>query len=259
MNQPRRYALPALVLPAAVLLGIPSAFADGLEDAPETYPGLGVGIGVAVQNRPYKDIDSETLVLPVLSYENRWIRIGGLGLDLKLGSAGPVSFSIGARYSLSGYDEGDAPILGGMADREGGLWIGPSVAWRTGFADVTAEALGDASGKSKGAQFRLTVDRSFQSGAFRFTPRVAAIWRDRKYNDYYYGVRAEEVRADRPFYAGRAGTDVEIGLRTSYALARQHSLFLDVSATGYSNAVKESPLVDQSSSTGIRLGYLYRF
>jgi outer membrane scaffolding protein for murein synthesis (MipA/OmpV family) len=239
---------------------MPSAFAAGETDvADPAYPGWGIGSGAAVQSRPYKDIGNKTSVLPVLSFENRWVRIGGLGADLKLGSAGPVSFALGARYSLSGYEADDAPILNGMAERKGGLWIGPSATWRTGYADIAAEALGDASGNSKGAQFRLTVDRSFQSGAFRFTPRVAAIWHDKKYNDYYYGVRAEEARIGRPFYEGRASTDMEIGLRTNYSLTRQHSLFLDVSATRYGKGVKDSPLVDTSSSAGVRMGYLYRF
>jgi len=244
----------ASLFAALLLLAASSARAD---DAPP--PGWGIGIAAGVQTRPYKDIDTETRVLPLLSYENRWVRIAGLGADLKLGSAGPVSFALGARYALNGYSADDAPILNGMEDRKGGLWLGPSAVWRNGVVDVSAEVLGDVSGHSKGTQFRLALDRSFTSGAFRFTPRVAAIWRDKKYNDYYYGVRADEVRADRPFYEGKASTDIEIGLRSAYALSRQHSLFLDVSATSFGKGVKDSPLVDRSSQGGVRVGYLYRF
>lgn len=251
----RSISLPLAPLAAALLvLGLSTARAD--EPAPT---GWGIGLGVGTQTRPYKDIGTETRVLPVLSYENRWVRIAGLGVDLKLGSTGPVSFALGARYSLGGYDQDDAPILNGMQDRKGGVWLGPSATWRNGIVDVSAELQGDVSGNSKGTQFRLALDRSFTSGALRFTPRVAAIWRDRKYNDYYYGVRADEVRADRPFYEATASTDVEIGLRTGYALSRQHSLFLDVSATALGKGAKDSPLVDRSTLGSVRLGYLYRF
>jgi MipA family protein len=246
---------PVLALASVALFATPGAFAA---DQP-SYPGPGIGIGVAVQSRPYKDADSETRVLPVLSYENRWVRVAGLGLDLKLGSAGPVSFALGARYAFNGYEAGDAPILAGMAERKGGLWVGPSVAWRGDFADVSAEVLGDASGHSKGTQVRLGVDRSFQSGAVRLTPRVAAIWRDKKYNDYYWGVRATEVRTDRPFYQASAGTDMEVGLRTAYLLSREQSVFFDVSATAYGRGEKNSPLVDTRGTVGVRMGYLYRF
>jgi len=256
VNLPHRPTSLPLALLFAVLF-LAAASSTRADDAPPS--GWGIGIAAGVQTRPYKDIGTETRVLPVLSYENSWVRIAGLGVDLKLGSAGPVWFALGARYSLGGYDQDDAPILNGMQDRKGGVWLGPSAIWRNGVVDVSAEVLGDVSGHSKGTQFRLALDHSFTSGALRFTPRVAAIWRDRKYNDYYYGVRADEVRADRPFYEGTASTDVEIGLRTGYALSRQHSLFLDVSATSFGKGVKDSPLVDRSSQSGVRLGYLYRF
>jgi len=241
----------------AALLLMTAASSARAEDTPPS--GWGIGIGAGVQTRPYKDIGTETRVLPILSYENRWVRIAGLGVDFKLGSAGPVSFALGARYALNGYSADDAPILNGMEDRKGGLWLGPSAVWRNGIADLSAEVLGDVSGHSKGTQFRLALDRSFNSGAFRFTPRIAAIWRDKKYNDYYYGVRLGEVRADRPFYEGTASTDIEIGLRSAYALSRQHALFLDLSATSFGKGVKDSPLVDRSSQSAVRLGYLYRF
>jgi outer membrane protein len=218
-----------------------------------------LGVGAGVQRWPYRGVDNDTRVLPAISFENRWLRVGGLGADLKLGSAGPVSFAFGARYSLNGYDSSDAPILDGMDDRKGGVWVGPSLTWHTPLADVSAEVLGDASGHSKGAQVRLGVERTFATGAFRFTPRVVALWRDKKYVDYYYGVTATEARADRPFYEGRSTTDVELGLRTAYLLSPHHTLFLDVSSTALGKAVKDSPLVDRSSQSGVRLGYLYRF
>lgn len=195
----------------------------------------------------------------MLSYENRWVRVAGLGADLKLGRLGPVSFALGARYALNGYEADDAPILAGMAERRAGLWLGPSVSWRTPVLNLSAEALADASGHSEGRQFRLTIDRSFETGGLRITPRLVGIWRDRKYNDYYFGVREAEVRAGRPLYEAGSSTDVEYGVRLDYALQRQHGLFLDLSQTVYGRAVKNSPLVDESSAVGARLGYLYRF
>jgi len=254
-----RISILSLSLALSFALAHPARADDAGPGISNPSHGWSVGIGVGVVTRPYKDIDTETRVLPVLAFENRWIRVGGLGVDLKLGSAGPVSFALGARYSMNGYSQDDAPILNGMEERKDGVWVGPSVTWRAGFADLSAEVLGDAAGNSQGTQVRLAAERGFTSGAFRFTPRVAAIWRDRKSNDYYYGVRAAEVRVDRPFYEGTSSTDVEIGLRTSYALAPHHSVFLDLSATRLGSGVKDSPLVDRTSQAGARMGYLYRF
>lgn len=239
-----------------------AATACAAQPAPDAAPppaGGGIGLGLFVQSRPYAGADTETRVLPLLSYENRWVRVAGLGADLKLGRAGPVSFAFGARYALNGFEADDAPTLAGMAERKGGLWVGPSVSWRTPWVNVSAEALGDASRHSEGRQFRLGFDRTFETGGLRITPRLVGLWRDQKYNNYYFGVRQDEVRVGRPLYEAASGTDVEYGLRFDYALQGRHSVFLDLSQVVYGRAVKDSPVVDESSAVGARLGYLYRF
>lgn len=220
----------------------------------------GLGVGVGTERKPYRDIGTETRVLPLISFENRWVSFLGANLDLKLPSAGPVSFRLRARYALGdGYEASDSPFLAGMEERKGSLWLGGAVMWRTDFANLSAELLGDASGNSKGTRFKLGIDRRFQYGAFDFTPRLAANWMDRKYVAYYYGVNASEVRADRPLYEGDATVNVEAGLRIGYALAPKQSIFLDLSTTRLGSNIKDSPLVDRSSQTGVRVGYLYRF
>jgi len=244
---------------AAPLFALAIASSPALAQESNTTSQWAIGIGVGTQNRPYRDADSETRVLPLLIFENRWVRVAGLGAELKLYNDGPFSLGLAARYSLSGYESDDAPILNGMDERKGGLWVGPTAGWRTGFGNFTAELLGDASGHSKGTQVKLGVDQPFPMGDFRFTPRLATIWRDAKYVDYYYGVEAHEVHAGRPLYEGRSTTDYELGLRTDYRITPNHSVFLDLSATGFGKAVKDSPLVDRTTQTSVRLGYVYRF
>lgn len=247
-----------LSLLTACLAALPAARAESPPDEAARY-GWGLGIVVGAIDSPYKGSDNETRMLPTVSYENPWVRVNGLSADLKLGRAGPFSFALGARYSMAGYEEDDATILAGMEERKGGLWLGPSMDWRAGDFRLSAEVLGDVSGHSKGQQFRLGLDRSFRLGAIRLTPRIAAVWRDKKHNNYYYGVRDDEARADRPSYQAKSSTNLELGLHGGYSLGRQHLIFLDVNATRYGSGVTDSPLVDQSSSVGMAVGYLYRF
>ncbi|MFS2036801.1 MipA/OmpV family protein [Polaromonas sp. CT11-55] len=219
----------------------------------------GLGLGVGMERKPYRDFDNKTRLLPLLSYENKWISVAGLGLDLKLPSAGPVSFRLRARYSMEGYEASDSPFLAGMDERKDGIWLGGAAVWRNDIANLSAELLGDASGNSKGTKLRLMVDRRFQAGSFDITPRLAATRLDDKYVSYYYGVNAAEVRAGRPFYRGGSAVNLEAGLRVGYALAPHQSLFLDMSTTKLGSSIKDSPLVDRSSQSGVRVGYLYRF
>lgn len=247
-----------------ISLFLMAAFAQpaGAQSKPAQAEGessWGLGLGVGMERKPYRDFDNKTRLLPLLSYENKWISVAGLGLDVKLPSAGPVSFRLRARYSMDGYDASDSPFLAGMDERKDGIWLGGAAVWRNDIANLSAELLGDASGNSKGTKLRLMVDRRFQAGSFDITPRLAATRLDDKYVSYYYGVNASEVRAGRPFYQGGSAVNLEAGLRVGYALAPNQSLFLDLSTTRLGSSIKDSPLVDRSSQSGVRVGYLYRF
>ena len=251
--RPSRF--PLLTACFAAALPLPSLAVD--EPAADSHWGLGFAVGVS--QRPYRDADTQTRALSLLMYENRWMRIGGPGIDLKLPSASPISFAVRARYAFDGYEQDDAPILNGMVDRKDGIWLGGVAKWHNGVADLSAEWLGDVSDHSQGQQFKLQLDRSFRTGAFEFTPRVAASWLDRKYVDYYYGVTGPEVTTARPYYEGEASVNAEVGLRTVYSLASRHALSLDVSTTRLGSGIEDSPLVERHHLSRVSFGYVYRF
>ena len=225
----------------------------------EAAPAWGLGVGVGMERKPYRDFDNKTRLLPLLTYENKWVSVFGPGIDFKLPSAGQVSFRLRARYSMEGYEASDSPFLAGMDERKDGIWLGGAAIWRNDIANLSAELLGDASGNSKGTKFKLTLDRRFQAGSFDITPRLSATRLDDKYVSYYYGVNAAEVRTGRRFYQGSSAVNLEAGLRVGYALAPRQNIFLDLSTTHLGSSIKDSPLVDRSSQSGVRVGYLYRF
>lgn len=251
--------LGTVAIAALCALGAAPALAQAATDDSGSAAQWGLGIGVGYERRPYRDFDDKARALPLLMFENRYVSLLGTRADIKLPSYGPLHFSVRARYALDGYDAGDSPFLLGMQERKDSLWLGGTVSWRAAFGSLSGELLGDASGHSEGTQFRLQLERRLQRGAFAFTPRVAAHWMDDKYVDYYYGVRASEARLGRPVHRGESTTNLELGLRVDYTLAPRQSLFLDLSATRLGSGIEDSPLVDRSNVTGVRLGYLYRF
>lgn len=252
MTHVRHGAVAALLATASL-----SAFAQSTPngDPPAMW---GVGLGVSAERMPYRGADTDTSVLPLLMYESKWFSVLGPTVALKLPSAGPVSFRLKVQYSGDGYDSGDSEFLRFMHERKDGFWLGGSAIWNTGFADLTAEYLA-AAGNSDGQKFKLQVDRTFRQGDWAFTPRFAAKWYDDKYVDYYYGVRRDEVIPGRRFHKGESTMNAELGLRVNYALARNQSVFVDVSASTLGSEIKDSPLVDRSSEAAVRFGYLYRF
>ena len=246
------------ILRAAVLvlgsLSLNSAFAQGPSGSQ-----WGLGATVGFEKKPYRDFDDKAQLLPILFYENRWIRLAGTTLDLKLSSSESFRWGPRLRFSGEGYEAEDSPFLKGMDERKSSFWAGAAASWDMRWATLSAEVLGDASGNSKGSRMSLGVERRFASGSFDFTPRVAAHHVDKKYANYYYGVRSEEATALRPLHGGKATTNLEFGLQIGYALAPKQRLSLDLSTTRLGSSIKDSPLVDRTKQDNVRLTYLYLF
>jgi len=225
----------------------------------------GIGLGVSSHQKAYTDIDRDNKPLPILTYENKYIRLAGPELAYKLPSyvfseSNKVNFSIIGKYDFTDYKHDDAPILNGMEDRDGGLWAGFKAEWQNGFADISAEFVTEVAGDSEGSAFNFGIERTWHfKEQFMFTPRVVVSYLDKKYVDYYYGVRVNEVTADRAYYKGDAAVNIEVGARGGYMFKQKHFVFLDVSVTSLAAEIKDSPLVDSSTESKVTLGYIYHF
>ncbi|WP_306392837.1 MipA/OmpV family protein [Telluria beijingensis] len=254
------------LLAATMIWSLPALAQPGGDGPPQSSWALGVG--AITMDKAYAGIDRENMAIPFVQYENRWVSIIGPQLGFKLLSLEPaashtINVDLVARYDGSGYDDDDiedTPILAGMRERKSGFWAGARIEWKSDWFDVTAEALGDASGNSKGKRFNLGLEKTWHIGErVMITPRVAANWHDKKYVDYYYGVRADEVRAGRAAYRGESGVNAEVGVRGIYMFDQRHSVFVDFEVTRLAKEIKDSPLVDKSTENRVFLGYLYRF
>jgi len=223
----------------------------------------GLGLAGGSTQELYRGAGNESSALPLLYVENDWFRFLGATADVKLGTWGQGSNTIGLtgrlKYEGGGYESADSPALAGMEDRDGGLWGGATLTWKTPVVKTSLEWLSDASNKSKGQQLQLQVDRRLAFGSLSVTPRAQVQWQDKKYVDYYYGVRASEALPGRPQYTGKAATSFGIGMRFDYQVAPKQTVFLDLSTSRLPNEIKNSPLVDRSSVSKVGIGYLYRF
>lgn len=239
----------------------------GDPDGPEGPQGTqwGLGIGVIAKQDAYKGIKRDTMVVPLVRFENEYVEFGGLGLEVKLpslqlGEGNRIKFGLVGEAEFSGYEAKDAPILAGMAERKGGFWVGAKAEWDNEFVNLSAQWSADAAGNSKGRKFSLGVEKEWHLGQHTMvSPYLAAHWLDKKYVDYYYGVRAAEATAGRAAYGAKGGVNVDIGLRAMYRFDQHHSMMLDVGITRLAKQIKASPLVDRSTSRELILGYLYSF
>ncbi|MGS5085021.1 MipA/OmpV family protein [Hydrogenophaga sp. A37] len=239
--------------PAPVPAEAPPATPEG---ASATW---GAGLLVSAEVLPYRGAGHQLRALPVLQFENNWLRVFGPVLDLKLHDAENRNLALRLRYADTGYEAKDSAFLAGMAERKNSVWLGAKGEWRNGIGQLSGEWLTDASGHSKGQQLKVVAETLKHVGPVGIVPRLGLVWQDQKYVDYHFGVSASEARAGRQAYAGKAAVSTEIGVRLLHRLAPQQSVFLDLSATALGSAIKDSPLVDRRWVSAARLGYVYRF
>lgn len=254
-------ALPPLALSIALSLATAGAWAQSPAAAPAAPEAAtwGAGLLVSAEVLPYRGVGNELRVLPVLQFENSWLRVFGPVLDLKLHDDATTSFALRARYADTGYKANDSAFLAGMAERKNSAWLGAKGEWRNSIGQLSGEWLADASGHSKGQQLKVVAETLKHVGPIGVVPRLGLVWQDKKYVNYHFGVSASEARAGREAYAGKAAVSTEIGVRLLHRLAPQQSVFLDLSATALGSAIKDSPLVDRNWVSAARLGYVYRF
>lgn len=254
----------ASALATALICSVPAFAEEPAGDGP-SETSWSLGVGVISEQKPYTGIDREYMPLPLIQFENKYVHIFGPQIGLKLpgldiSDSQRLDFSIVGKYDGSGYKAKDAPILDGMSKRKSGFWAGAEAEWKNDVVDVKATWLADVSGNSKGQTFSLGLERSWHfGGSMMLTPRVEATWYDKKYVDYYFGVRDSEARAGRSAYTGKAGTGIEVGVRGVYLFDQRHSMFLDVGISSLPKGIKDSPLVDRSTENRVMLGYMYRF
>lgn len=248
-----------LLASAALLASFSSSVSAQNREPDSGLSKWSFGLGVSTTDKVYRDFDRKVTPLPLVTYENKWVSVGLPVSDIKLWSGESLSFRVRARFSGEGYEAKDSPFLEGMEERKFSAWVGGAVIWKTDFANVSGELLADAMGNSKGTRAKVQIDRRFNAGGFGITPRLAAEWVDDKYVDYYYGVRESEARTGRARYDGKSTTNMQIGVRVDYSMARHHTMFLDLGTTRVGGSIKNSPIVDKSNQTSLALGYVYRF
>lgn len=90
-------------------------------------PQWGAGVIAGAERKPYRDIGSDALAIPLVTYQSRYISVLGPGIDFKLPTEGPLQVALRLRYADDGYEAKDSPFLGGMGERKAGFWAGPLV------------------------------------------------------------------------------------------------------------------------------------
>jgi outer membrane protein len=220
-----------------------------------THWGLGAGVGY--EQAPYKSYGAKYSPLPLFYFDDKWVHAAGTTIDLKIGKWSNVLFSLRGQYAIGdGYKGSDAAVLNGMQTRNGAFWYGPALSWHTAYGTLSGELL---TGGNKGQKASVEFGKAFAFSNLSIEPHVGFDWLSRKYVDYYYGVRSNEVRPGRGEYNGKSTYDVSIGTKFDYQVTRHQLATLDLGVSYLGSGITDSPIIGKKFVPEVKLGYLYQF
>lgn len=258
-----RRAVLIACLCSPVLALAQSSPGDTGQQAQQPLPSGGnfLGLGIGVLPKTSGSAGLRTLVLPAVQYSwGNTAYVTGLKAGLWAWRSDDRTLRLGLYAEPRfGYDAGDSSRTAGMADRDTGIDVGPSVRWTTPVGVLNFDYGFDVSGKSHGQVAQLQFIRPLiTERGFRLNGIVGATWQNAAMNDYYWGVGAAEATGSRPSYRAGAGTALSVGVSGLYSTSERGAFFYGLSLNRLSDAQADSPITERRYTPLLYLGYGWR-
>jgi outer membrane protein len=209
---------------------------------------IGAGPGIIVRSSPYRDSGSGTFMpIPAVTYTGNRLQIFGPRAQLGLIEVGPLQLAAAAQYRPGAYKEDDSDFLAGMGDRDATLMAGAGIkAALPAGTDLSLNLMHDALNRIGGSEASLFLDRSFELGSVRLTPKAGVNWMSSRLANYDYGVPASKALPGRPAYDTGDVFSLETGISALAELTENWWLSVGLAVEVLSSDVKDSPIVEDA-------------
>lgn len=237
---------------------IASTTSQSLEKDPDAELKLGAGVSFKVN--AYRANNSVSVV-PLAFYDNNvWYAEGA--------EAGFYSYKdnthharLGLSYDGRGFDNDDVKgNYKALNARKSSVLAHASHLYITPYGGIRAKVATDILRKHKGSTVSLAYLSRFKIGDTTLYPSFGAVWQSQGYNNYYYGITADEsTRSGLQSYTADAGVSPFVSLTANHDLSDKISLFGNGRMEWLSSSQKDSPLIKNDTENTITLGAMYRF
>lgn len=241
------------VLMLAMLSGVVSADERGSARAQLEPNGFLYGVGLSLSKEIYQGFGNRVIPLPIIGYRSENLTVYGPFVSYEFAEIGDIEFEARLSPRFQGFDDSDSDVFAGMEERDSSIDAGLAVKYERDDWRVNVSGLFDVLNKSDGYEVRAQVGRAFQYGPVFFEPNVSVSYLDESFVDYYYGVRADEVTAERVVYNGDSAVNTSLGLSVSTPIFFGGFTQFAVDYTWYDDAITDSPLVDDDANFSVRL------
>lgn len=224
-------------------------------------PGsAGLGFMGRLESSPYRSAGDRRDLLPLYLYEGERFFLRANAAGVRASGDETQGLELFVERRLEGYPEDDIPdVMEGMAPRNSEADVGARYFWKHDRHLWDVSLRQDASGSSDGSELRASYGYAWRGQRWSLLPVVGVSWRSSKLNDYYFGVRDDEVTAERDAWSPGAGVDLNLGLYAKYRVLQNWSVIGGVQMTRYASEIRDSPLVDRSIKWSGMIGASYDF
>jgi len=218
---------------------------------------LHVGGGGFVQTEPYAGVHARVYPAPVVAYEGKRLYVRSAIVGYRLIAEDSVLIGPMVQPRVEGYSDDDSSFLEGMHDRRWSVDGGVNVEAITRVGLLGVSAVTDLLGRSRGQEVEFRYLIMFPLLGFHLIPSGGVRWKSEELVDYYYGIRPDEARPDRPAYDGEQAFDPFLRLVVRHNLTKHWSLFSDAQYEWLAGEITDSPIVSEDFQLGVTVGALY--
>jgi MipA family protein len=225
--------------------------------APPGTPALGGAIRWT-SNPQLGNLDGLDLV-PLYLYEGRYLFSHGTEFGAHLFRNDTISISALARYRFTSMQAGDSPPLSGLNERQQTLDGGMAAQVRGSWGQLQADWLTDLQDRHNGQELNLTYRYRWDLGDLMLSPFITSTWQDSNLVNYYYGVSPGEAAPGLPAYEPGSAHNISYGINAWYHLTDHVFLFGNAGFTAFDSVIHDSPVIVHSGQTEAFVGAGYLF
>lgn len=225
---------------------------------------LGLGLGIGSSSKLYKQEDDNVTPLPLIDirYDNFYVEGVNIGyqayknelLTMSIFLDPLAGFPVEGKDMKNGYKSID--------DRETQAMLGIKGDFNISNIDMRGTALVQAG--EHGSKARVSLFKVISMDKFRIIPSAFISYYSADFSDYYFGISEKEVvRNNSSKITGTYEADgaLSAGLRITgdYSINDRLSLLIFLGAERFSDEIKDSPIVENSTIYSAGVGAKYFF
>jgi MipA family protein len=243
------------------LLICSAAPADAGKQNSQTDPNsmLLAGPGAWITIKPYRGMDTTIYPIPVVAAVSAPFYFFIDTAGCRLLSDSNMTFDVIGKLRTDGYDADKSDYFDGMHNRNMTVDVGGEFGISSNWGNLYARILTDALGQHDGQEYRLTYAKPFKFEKSKISPSVGFALLNSNLADYYYGVRDDEARPDKPAYNPGASVNWFVGLDADYQLNDDWTLLTSITYYWLDSDIRNSPIVNKDYTMSILAGAMYKF